>query len=57
MKHWWEYYLAKHLQKQFDGINISDLDKIISYMSLKLQLGVNFDVRILYNWRDRNTKL
>ena len=40
-------------------INIDDLDKIISYMHLKLQSGVNFNVRILSNWyaHDRNAKL
>ena len=34
MKYWLEYYLAKHIEKQFGGINISNLDKIISYMCL-----------------------
>ena len=37
--------------------NIGDLDKIIYYMCLKLQLGVNFNVHVLFNWCDRNVKL
>ena len=40
MKYWQEYYLAKHKRKHFGGINIDDLDKIISCMCLNLQLGV-----------------
>ena len=34
MKHWREYYLAKHKRKHFGGINIGDFDTIISYMCL-----------------------
>ena len=40
MKYWREYYLVKHKRKYFSGINIEDLDKIISYMCLSLQLRV-----------------
>ena len=43
--------------KTICGINIGNLDKIISYMHLKLQLGGNFDVHVLSNWSDRNTKI
>ena len=46
MKYWQEYYLVKHTEKQFGGINMGSLDKI-SYKHLKLQLGVNFNVRVL----------
>ena len=38
-------------------MNIGSLDKIISYMHLNLQLGVNFNVRVLSNWHDTNGKL
>ena len=38
----------KHKRKHFDGINIGDLDKIISYICLNLQLEVNFNVRVLH---------
>ena len=41
MKFWWGYYLAKHKRKDFGGINIGDLDTIISYYVLKLQLAVS----------------
>ena len=34
MKYLREYYLAKHTEKQLGGINVDDLDKIISYMCL-----------------------
>ena len=36
----------EHIEKEFGRINIGDLDKIISYIRLKLQLGVNFNVRV-----------
>ena len=49
--------MAKHTEKQFGRIHIGDLDKIISYMCLKLQLRVNFNVRVLPNWRDTDAKL
>ena len=48
MKYWREHYLVKHKGKQFGGINIGDLDKIISYVCSNWQLGVNSDVRVLY---------
>ena len=44
MKYWREYYLVKHKRKHFGGIIIGNLNKIISYMCLNLQLGVNFNV-------------
>ena len=43
MKYWWEYYLAKCIEKHFGEINIGDLNKIIFYMRIKL----NFSVRLL----------
>ena len=33
------------------GINIGDLDKIISYMCLNLQLGIKINVRVLHHKR------
>ena len=49
MKYWREYYLVKHKRKCFSGINIDDLDKIISYVCLNLQLRVIFNVRVLHH--------
>ena len=40
MKYWQEYYLVKYKRKHFGGINIDDLDKIISYVCLNWQLKV-----------------
>ena len=40
MKYWREYYLVKHIEKHFGGINIGDLDKIISYMRLNCCSGL-----------------
>ena len=40
MKYWREYYLAKHIEKHFGGINIGDLDKIVSYMYLNCCSGL-----------------
>ena len=40
MKYWREYYLAKHIEKHFGGINIGDLDKIVSYMRLNCYSGL-----------------
>ena len=40
-------------RKTFGRINIGDLDKIISYMHLKLPLKVNFNVRVLCKWHCR----
>ena len=40
MKYWREYYLAKHIEKHFGGINIGDLDKIVSYMRLNCWSGL-----------------
>ena len=57
VKYWREYYLVKHIEKQFGGINIGDLNKVISYMHLKLQLRVNFNVRVLSNWYNTDSKL
>ena len=51
MKHWWEYYLAKHKRKHFGRINIDNFDKIISYMCLNLQLGVKINVCVLHQKR------
>ena len=34
MKYWREYCLVKYKRKKFGGINIGDLDKIISYTCL-----------------------
>ena len=44
-------------RKEFGRISIGDLDKIISYMRLKLHLGVNFNVCVLPNWCDTDAKL
>ena len=41
MKYWQEYYLANYKRKHFGGINIGNLDKIISYICLTWQLGSN----------------
>ena len=49
--------MAKHIEKQFGRINIGNLDKIISCMHLKLQLGVNFNVHMWPNWHDTDVKL
>ena len=51
MKHWWEYYLAKHKRKYFGIINIGDFDKIILHICLNLQLGVKINVRMLHHKR------
>ena len=40
MKYWREYYLAKHIEKHFGGINIGDLDKNVSYMRLNCCSGL-----------------
>ena len=40
-------------RKHFGGINIGDLNKIISCMCLNLQLGVNFNVDVLPKWYSR----
>ena len=45
--------MAKHIEKYFGGINIDDLGKTVSYMCLKLQLGVNFNVQMLPKWCGR----
>ena len=45
------------MEKEFGRINIGDLDKIISYVQLKLHLRVNFNVHVLPNWCDNNVKL
>ena len=55
MKYWQEYYLAKHIEKQFGEINIGDL--FPTYMHLKSKLGVNFNVQVLPNWCDTDAKL
>ena len=39
--------MVKHIEKCFGGIKIGDWDKIIVYMRLKLQFGVNFNVCVL----------
>ena len=57
MKYWREYYLVKLKRKHFDGIIIGDLAKVISCMCLNLQLGVNFNVRVLPKWCSRYWKL
>ena len=57
MKHWREYYLVQYIEKHFGGINIGDQGKIISYMHLKLLLGVNLNVRVLCKWRGRYRSL
>ena len=53
MKHWQEYYFAKHIEKHFGGINIGDQGKIISFVCLKLPLGINFIMRVLCKWHGR----
>ena len=47
MNYWRECYLVKHKRKKFGGINIGDLDKIISCVCLNLQLRLNFNVHML----------
>ena len=49
MKHWQEYYLAKHKRKHFGRINIGNFDKIISHIYLNLQLGVKTNVCVLHH--------
>ena len=51
--------MAKHTEKHFDGINTGNLDKIISYMCLKLPLRVNFNVYMLPKWSgiDKEAKI
>ena len=46
MKYWRDYCLVKCIEKHFSEINIGNLNKIISYMRIKLQLGANFSVRV-----------
>ena len=29
MKYWWEYYLAKYIEKHFGKINMGDLDEML----------------------------
>ena len=45
--------MEKYKREHFDGMNIDDLDEIISNMCLKLQLRVNFNVRVLSKWHSR----
>ena len=40
MKYWREYYLVNYIEKHFGGINIGDLDKIVSYMRLNCCSGL-----------------
>ena len=36
MKSWQEYYLVKHIEKQFGGINMGSLNKMIAYMRFRV---------------------